>query len=203
VGNQRRVLVSDLSGRSNILYKAAEYGVDLEGDSPATRRLLTELKALEHQGYQYEGAEGSFELLMQRALKKKEEYFKLIGFRVIDEKKEGRPYAEATIMLQVGGDVEHTAAEGNGPVNALDSALRKALYRFYPTLREVRLIDFKVRVLAGGAGTASRVRVLVESGDNTDKWGTVGVSENVIEASWQALVDSLEYKLYKDKKKKK
>ncbi len=205
VGNHQRVLVSDLSGRSNILYKAEEYGLDLESDSPVLRKVLSDLKKLEHQGFQYEGAEASFELLIQKALKRKEKYFKLLGFRVIDEQTvEGRePYTEATIKLEVNNLVEHTAAEGNGPVNALDKALRKALERFYPSLKKVRLLDFKVRVLAGGAGTASKVRVLVESGDGVDKWGTVGVSENVIEASWQALVDSLEYKLLKDKKKKK
>ncbi|MEE9615327.1 MAG: citramalate synthase [Thermodesulfobacteriota bacterium] len=205
VGNRQRVLVSDLSGRANVLFKAREYGVDLESDSPAIKKILSELKILEHQGFQYEGAEASFELLMQRALKKgkRKKYFRLLDFRVIDEKREDgkRPYSEATIMLEVGGKVEHTAAEGNGPVNALDRALRKALERFYPTLKEVKLLDFKVRVLAGLGGTASVVRVLVESGDASDRWGTVGVSENVIEASWQAIVDSLEYKLYKDKKK--
>ena len=208
VGNHRRVLVSDLSGRANVIYKAREYGVDLEGggggDSLVVKEVLKELKELEHLGYEYEGAEASFELLMQRALGKRKSYFKLHGFRVIDEKKnESRePHSEATIMLEVGGKVEHTAAVGNGPVNALDKALRKALERFYPTLKDVSLLDFKVRVLAGKAGTAARVRVLVESGDSKDKWGTVGVSENVIEASWRALVDSLEYKLYKDKKQR-
>ena len=201
VGNTQRVLVSDLSGRSNVLYKAREYGVDLGSDSPVVKEVLKKLKELEHLGFQYEGAEASFELLMHEALRKRKKYFKLLGFRVIDERKEeGKaPYSEATIRLEVGGEVEHSAAEGNGPVNALDKALRKALERFYPALKETRLIDFKVRVLAGAKGTASRVRVLVESGDNDEKWGTVGVSENVIEASWQALVDSLEYKLYKDK----
>jgi 2-isopropylmalate synthase len=139
---------------------------------------------------------------MQKALGQRKDYFTLLGFRVVEEKKLGRPHTEATIKLQVDGDVEHTASEGNGPVNAMDKALRKALERFYPSLKDVRLIDFKVRVLAGGAGTAARVRVLVESGDKKDKWGTVGVSENVIEASWQALVDSLVYKLYKDGRKK-
>jgi 2-isopropylmalate synthase len=203
VGNHQRVLVSDLSGKSNILYKAQEYGVDLESDSRVVRDVLTKLKNLEHQGFQYEGAEASFELLLEEALGRKEKYFKLRGFRVIDEKKEeGRaPSSEATIMLEVDNVVEHTAAEGVGPVNALDKALRKALERFYPSLKDVELIDFKVRVLAGATGTGSRVRVLVESGDSQDKWGTVGVSENVIEASWQALVDSLEYKLYKDRKR--
>ena len=205
VGNHQRVLVSDLSGKSNILFKAKEYGVDIESNEKVVRQVLSELKELEHQGFQYEGAEASFELLIQEALKKRKKYFKLLGFRVIDEKKEeGRePYSEATIRLKVDDLVEHTAAEGNGPVNALDKALRKALERFYPALKEVKLLDFKVRVLKGGEGTAAKVRVLVESGDSFDKWGTVGVSENVIEASWRALVDSLEYKLYKDKKKRK
>ncbi len=204
VGNRQRVLVSDLSGRSNILFKAQEYGLDVESDSRTVQDVLSELKALEHQGFQYEGAEASFELLIQKALKKKERYFRLLGFRVIDEKrKEGEaPHAEATIKLEVNGVVEHTAAEGNGPVNALDAALRKALERFYPSIKEVKLLDFKVRVLAGMQGTAAKVRVLVESGDDRDKWGTVGVSDNVIEASWQALVDSLEYKLFKDGKKR-
>ena len=205
VGNHQRVLVSDLSGRSNIVYKAREYGVDIESSSDVVRDVLAELKVLEHQGFQYEGAEASFELLMQKALKKKERYFRLLGFRVIDEKKkeDEPPFAEATIKLEVDGEVEHTAAEGSGPVNALDAALRKALERFYPNLKEVKLLDFKVRVLAGVQGTAARVRVLVESGDGTDKWGTVGVSDNVIEASWQALVDSLEYKIFKDRKHRK
>ncbi len=201
VGNRRRVLVSDLAGRSNIESKALEYGVDLDSESGVVREVLSELKDLEHYGYQYEAAEASFELLMQKALKKKKQYFKLHGFRVTDEKiEDGSPHAEATIKLEVDGLVEHTAAEGTGPVNALDAALRKALERFYPSLKEVNLVDFKVRVLAGMQGTAAKVRVLVESGDAETKWGTVGVSENVIEASWQALVDSLEYKLYKDER---
>lgn len=205
VGNHQRVLVSDLSGKSNILYKAQEYGVDITSASEVVQEVLSELKALEHQGFQYEGAEASFELLIQKALKKKERFFRLLDFRVIDEKRneDEAPHSEATIKLEVGGVVEHTAAEGSGPVNALDKALRKALERFYPAIKDVRLIDFKVRVLAGMQGTAAKVRVLVESGDNADKWGTVGVSDNVIEASWQALVDSLEYKLSKDQRKKK
>lgn len=204
VGNRQRVLVSDLSGKSNIIYKAKELGFDIESKAGAVQDVLNEMKTLEHQGFQYEGAEGSFELLIEKALKKKERYFRLLGFRVIDEKKkeDETPYSEATIRLDVNGVEEHTAAEGRGPVNALDKALRKALERFYPSLKEVKLLDFKVRVLAGMKGTAAKVRVLVESGDETDKWGTVGVSENVIEASWQALVDSLEYKLFKDKKKR-
>ena len=131
-------------------------------------------------------------------------YFDLMGFRLIDEKRkeDEPPFSEATIMVRVGGNIEHTAAVGNGPVNALDNALRKALEKFYPQLKEVKLVDYKVRVLSSGEGTASKVRVLIESGDRKEKWGTVGVSENIIEASWQALVDSINYKLLKDKKKR-
>ncbi|MFQ5479655.1 MAG: citramalate synthase [Thermodesulfobacteriota bacterium] len=203
VGNNQRVLVSDLSGRSSIVSKAAQFGLDVKSDSPVIKDVLERLKTLENEGFQYEGAEASFELLVQKALKKKKRYFKLHGFRVIDEKRTADliPHAEATIKIEVDGEVEHTAAEGTGPVNALDVALRKALERFYPGLKDVGLIDFKVRVLAGQHGTAAKVRVLVLSGDGLDKWGTVGVSENVIEACWRALVDSLEYKLYKDEKK--
>lgn len=200
VGNHQRVLVSDLSGRSNIIYKAEEFGIDINSKDPVVQKILAALKHLEHQGFQFEGAEASFELLMQKALKSKKKYFKLLGFRVIDEKKkeDEPPYSEAAIKLEVDGKVEHTASEGNGPVNALDNALRKALEKFYPNLKDVSLLDFKVRVITAGKGTSASVRVLVESGDGKEKWGTVGVSPNVIEASWQALVDGLEYKLYKD-----
>lgn len=205
VGNHQRVLVSDLSGRSNVVYKAKEFGLDIDSADPAVKTILDEVKRLEHVGFQYEGAEGSFELLMQKALNGQVRHFRLIGFRVIDEKRkeDEQPISEATIMIEgPDGAVEHTAAQGNGPVNALDCALRKALTKFYPQLEEVALHDYKVRVLGDGHGTESMVRVLIESGDEHDRWGTVGVSPNVIEASWQALVDSIEYKLYKDKKKK-
>ncbi len=203
VGNYQRVLVSDLSGRSNVVYKAKQFGLDIESADPAVKTILEEVKRLENTGFQYEGAEGSFELLMQKALNGKVQHFRLIGFRVIDEKRkeDEPPLSEATIMVEgPDGAVEHTAAQGNGPVNALDRALRKALTKFYPQLEKVELLDYKVRVLGGDAGTAATVRVLIESGDEHDRWGTVGVSPNVIEASWQALVDSIEYKLYKDKK---
>jgi len=205
VGNHQRILISDLSGRANIMYKAQEFGIDIKSKDPIVQNILKTLKELEHQGFQYEGAEASFELLIQKAMKARKRYFRLLGFRVIDEKKkEGEPpHAEATIKLEVDGKIEHTASEGNGPVNALDNALRKALEKFYPGLKDVELLDFKVRVLRAGEGTAAAVRVLVESGDGKEKWGTVGVSENVIEASWQALVDSLEYKLYKDESRSK
>ena len=205
VGNQRRVLVSDQAGKSTILYKAHQLGIALKPKSALVREVLGRIKKLEEQGYQFEGAEASFELLLENALGKRKRYFNFRGFRVIDEKRpeDKVPRAEATIMVEVGGKVEHTAAEGVGPVNALDNALRKALERFYPSLKQVRLIDYKVRVLPAGLGTASQVRVLIESTDGKDHWGTVGVSDNIIEASWQALTDSIDYKLYKDEKKKK
>ncbi len=205
VGNQRRVLVSDLSGKSSILFKAEEFGINLKSKDRTTLAILDSLKSLENQGFQFEGAEASFEILMKKALKTDKKFFRLLGFRVIDEKREEGepPYSEATIMVEVGGRVEHTAAVGNGPVNALDNALRKALEKFYPELKEVELKDFKVRVLSTGEGTAAKVRVLIESGDKHDRWGTVGVSHNIIEASWQALVDSIDYKLLKGVKKAK
>jgi len=200
VGNTRRVLVSDLAGRSNVLSKAKEFGLKLGSKSKEVQKIVSQLKELESQGFQFEGAEGSFELLIKKALGMHKSFFQLIGFRVIDEKrKEGeRPLSEATIMLKVDGRTEHTAATGNGPVNALDAALRKALEVFYPQLKEVKLLDYKVRVLAAGKGTSAKVRVLIESGDGTSKWGTVGVSENIIQASYRALVDSIEYKLLKE-----
>ena len=202
VGNRQRVLISDLSGESNILYKAAEFGIDLESKDPAVRRILDNLKQLEHEGFQFEGAEGSFEILVKKALGKHKKFFELLGFRVIVEKKEeeGFPLSEATIMVRVADQVEHTAAVGNGPVNALDNAIRKALEKFYPELKEVKLLDYKVRILTTKDGTAAQTRVLIESGDGESKWGTVGVSENIIQASWQALVDSIDYKLLKEEK---
>jgi 2-isopropylmalate synthase len=206
VGNAQRVLVSDLAGRSNLLAKAEHFGLDLASNKPAVAALLQELKELEARGYAYEGADASFELLMQKALDgDRVRYFTLIGFRVIDEKRHEteEPIAEASVMLEgPDGAVEHTVATGNGPVNALDGALRKALKKFYPEVEEVKLHDYKVRVLAGGEGTAAVVRVLIESGDEHERWGTVGVSHNVIEASWQALVDSMDFKLHKERRRR-
>ncbi len=200
VGNQRRVVISDLSGRGTVLYKAEEMGVDLSKDRPEVRAILAELKRLEHEGFQFEGAEASFELLMRRILGQHRPSFTLKGLRVMVEKRQdGQCAAEASIRVAVEGQEEHTAAEGNGPVHALDRALRKALERFYPEIRTVRLVDYKVRVLNADAATAARVRVLIQSTDGTRTWGTVGVSENVVEASWQALVDSLEYVLLGDR----
>jgi len=200
VGNVSRVLVSDLAGRSNILAKAAEWHIDIDSKNPATQLILEQIKELEHKGFQFEGAEASFELLMRRALGGLPEFFTVTGFRVIDyQDREGdMAHSEATIRVLVEGREEHTAAFGNGPVNALDQALRKALLRFYPQIEEVRLLDYKVRVLPSGEGTGSQIRVLIESGDATGRWDTVGVSSNIIEASYHALVDALQYKLFKD-----
>jgi len=197
VGNRQRVLVSDYAGRSGLLDKIEAYGIKLSKDHAKVQELIDTLKERENEGYQFEGAEGSFELLMRKAMGTHKPAFQLLGFRVIVEKKQedGAPLSEATVMVKVGGVVEHTAAVGAGPVNALDHALRKSLEKFYPQLQEVKLLDYKVRVLAANKGTESKVRVLIESGDQKDKWGTVGVSENIIEATWQALADSIEYKL--------
>lgn len=200
VGNSRRILISDQSGRSNVLHKAKQFGIDIESSDPVITSILNQLKELERQGYQYEGAEASFKILMRKALGTCKEYFVLHGFRVICQKTDSKvaPQDEATIRLEVSGQNVHTAALGEGPVNALDKALRKALTRFYPTLAEMELKDFKVRVLASEHGTGARVRVLIISSDRQGEWGTVGVSHDIIEASWQALVDSITYKLMKD-----
>jgi 2-isopropylmalate synthase len=199
VGNKRRVLVSDLSGKSNIAYKAHEMGLTLGGNGYDSRKIVTEIKQMEDQGYQFDAAEGSLELLMKKSTGQFKEPFSLLSLRVINEKnKNGQAVSQATIKISVGPEEELTAAEGNGPVNAIDNALRKALSKFYPTIKGMRLIDFKVRVLEGSAGTAAKVRVLIESRDEKDIWNTVGVSENIIEASWQALVDSIYFKLSKD-----
>ncbi|MCG6917476.1 MAG: citramalate synthase [Deltaproteobacteria bacterium] len=205
VGNRRRVLVSDLSGRSTIKQKAEQYGIEISSKDPVAMQVLEELKQLEHEGFQYEAAEGSFELLLNQALGKVKRYFELVGFRVLVSKTdEAQPSeSEATVMVKVGGKVEHTAASGVGPVNALDNALRKALEKFYPELASMRLNDYKVRVLPGKEGTAAKVRVLIESVDKDSIWGTVGVSENILEASWLALVDSINYKMFKDEKEQK
>jgi len=196
VGNTQRVLISDLSGESSILYKAKAFNIDIEKNKKVLKEVVKKIKELEMLGYQFEGAEGSLELLMKKSLGLHKHYFDLIGFRVIVEKKErGEPVSEATILVKVGDRIEHTAALGKGPVNALDNALRKALYKFYPTLSQMELVDYKVRVLTTTDGTEAATRVLIESSDGKRIWGTVGVSPNIIEASWQALVDSIDYKL--------
>lgn len=197
VGNQRRVLVSELAGVSSLVLKLKEAGLP-EVEPAQARRLVEKIKELEYQGYQFEGAEGSLELLLYRAAGRYRELFKLESLKVIVEKKSGENVvAEAVIKLRVGERVVHTAAEGDGPVNAMDNALRKALVGFYPQLAQMHLADYKVRVLDGNNGTAARVRVLIESRDKNGSWSTIGVSENIIEASWQALVDSMELYLLK------
>lgn len=202
VGNRRRILVSELAGKTGIIIRAKELEFDLEKEDPKTKKILKLVQQLEHQGYHFEAADGSFELLMKRAFKKYEKFFELEGFRVVVEKRtEGRITSEAIIKLKVKGIQEHTAADGDGPINALDNALRKALKDFYPTLSKMHLTDFKVRVLDEKAGTAAKVRVLIQSQDEKDVWNTIGVHENIIEASWLALVDSIEYKLLKEKVK--
>jgi 2-isopropylmalate synthase len=204
VGNRQRVLITDLAGRSNIVSLAKRFGFNLDKDEPVVRGLYHELKTKSAQGYDYAAAEASVELLLLKKLGRHgmRQFFDLIHFRVLETKNSETepPISEATVTLHVEGVEEHTAAYGHGPVNALDTALRKALSGFYPRLAEMRLIDFKVRVLVNvdESGTASTVRVLIESGDHTCRWVTVGVSYNIIEASWQALADSFTYKLYKD-----
>ncbi len=198
VGNIQRVIVSDLSGQSNIRYKAAKLGIELPDDQEFNKKFVHFLKELEYKGFQFDGAEASFELLLRNELSELPTYFNVTYAKVnvmFDDK--GSEYSEAVLKVAVNGEVEHTAAEGKGPVNALDKALHKALRRFYSELDDVHLIDYKVRVLGEGDGTAAKVRVLIESGDNNNSWSTVGVSENIIQASLQALTDSINYKLFK------
>jgi len=196
VGNRRRILVSDLSGRANLTAKARELNLEVDGK----QRILDELKRLEHEGFEFEAAEASFELLVHKLRNEPEPFFELLSFRVIDEHRGAvTPLSEATVKIKVGESVEHTAATGTGPVNALDQALRRALAEFYPSLSEMHLTDYKVRVINSSlSGTASLVRVLITSTDGKTKWSTVGVSSNIVEASWRGLVDSVEYKLMKD-----
>ncbi len=207
VGNQQRVVVSELSGRRNIIYKAKERGLDLPPKGKETQKLLEQVKLLESRGFQYDNAEASFDLLVHRAKPDYQPPFELIDFMVVIEKRRRQPtrrsleemLAEAMVKVRVGKEVMHTVAEGNGPVNALDQALRKALLQFYPSLAAVKLVDYKVRILEESTGTESQVRVLIESSDGVEEWRTVGSSTNLIEASWLALADSLEYWLIKQK----
>ncbi len=199
VGNERRVLISELSGKSNVAEKLKEYGLEQDGSLHAL--VLDRVQELENEGYQFEASDASFVLLVQRLAKRHRAWFEPLGYHVSVNGKLGlepSTSTEATIKLRVGDRLEHTVSEGDGPVNALDGALRKALEGHYPRLKEMQLVDYKVRVINARAGTAARVRVVIESKDRDDVWGTVGVSENVIEASWLALVDSFEYKLALD-----
>jgi 2-isopropylmalate synthase len=198
VGNRRRVVVSDLAGKSNIEYKAREMGISLGGNGFGSEKIIKEVKKLEDEGFQFDAAEGSLELLMKKVTGQFQDPFNLESLRVTMEKNRSGPTtSHATIKISVANEEEITAAEGDGPVNALDNALRKALNKFYPQVEEMRLVDFKVRVIDGSDGTAAKVRVQIESRDSSEIWSTIGVSENVIEASWQALVDSVQYKLSK------
>jgi len=197
VGNRTRVLVSDLAGRSSVAMKAKELGFELDEKSAAMNGLIDELKELEFRGYEFEAADASLKLLLSKWLGKKKSFFELEGYRVIVERRgaEAALVAEATVKLKVNGESLHTVAECTGPVGALDKALRLALERVYPSLRQMRLTDYKVRILDSRQSTNARTRVLIETTDGHSIWGTVGVSDNVIDASWEALRDSVEYKL--------
>ena len=197
VGNKRRILVSDLAGRSNIVMKAQEMGIRVNNDTPQLTSILAKVKEQEHLGYDYEGAEGSLALLIRKALGRVEPAFHLEAFHVSMHGDGVEHVCEATVKVRVGDKTAHTVADGDGPVNALDHALRNALRGFYPVLKQVKLTDYKVRILNGGTGTAAKTRVLIESTDGKERWYTVGVDENIIEASLQALLDSIEFRLLK------
>ncbi len=197
VGNERRFLISELSGKSNILAELEK--AKLTQDKKLARKILARVQELENEGYQFEAANASFDLLIKKVMGTFKPSFELIKYRVnVEKRRTGEIVTEATVKLKVGDDIEHVVGEGDGPVNALDAALRKSLETFYPAIREMHLIDYKVRVVNARAGTAARVRVVIEWRDKHSLWGTVGVSENIIEASWVALVDSVEYKLRKE-----
>ncbi len=197
VGNVRRVLVSDLAGRSNIVMKAQELGFKLSSETPELKEILARIKTLEHDGYEFEAAEGSLALLIRKILKHEQAPFTIESYHVSIRREPTAFVCQASVKVKVGDATEHTIAEGDGPVNALDQALRAALVKFFPKLKGVRLADYKVRILNSGAGTGARTRVLIESTDGKNNWGTVGVHDNIIEASLHALSDSLEYRLLK------
>lgn len=198
IGNSRKVLVSDLSGRSNIYWKARELGFNVKQDTPELKQVLAEIKRLESEGYEFEAAEASLALLIRKTLKKRDLPFKVEGYHVSIRGNNGHSVCEATVKVRVGDKTAHTVAEGDGPVNALDGALRQALGKFFPQLKKVTLTDYKVRIIDTGHGTAAKTRVLITSSSGSKEWGTVGVSENIITASLQALVDSIEFALEKD-----
>jgi len=197
VVNARRVLISDLAGRSNIVMKAHELGFKLDNETPELKEILNRIKKLEHEGFEFEAAEGSLALLIRKILKHQEPPFHIESYHVSMRRDRAISVCQASIKVQVDGVTEHTIAEGDGPVNALDQALRAALVKFYPQLKGVQLSDYKVRILDSATGTGARTRVLIESTDGKEEWGTVGVHDNIIEASLQALSDSLEYRLMK------
>jgi 2-isopropylmalate synthase len=199
VGNLRHVLISDLAGRSNIVMKARELGFDITNATPQVRGMLARIKELEHQGYEFESADGSLALLIRRALTEATPPFTVEAYHVSVRREGPASVCEAVVKVRIGEETEHRVAEGDGPVDALDAALRAALVRYYRQLTDVQLTDYKVRIIDSTAGTAARTRVLIESSDGTSEWGTVGVNENIVEASLQALADSLEYALVKGK----
>ena len=203
VGNKQEVTISDQSGLSNLIYKAEKFGITIDPKDPKIKSLVQRTKELEKLGFTFEEGEASFELLMRRKLGLFDRSFELLGFRVIDEKRghDEDVIVEATVKVKVKGEVYHTAAEGEGPVDALNKALRKVLEQHYPEVSSIFLNDYKVRVLNSEKGTSSMVRVLIESSDGEKKWGTVGVSANLIEATWKALIDAIEYKLLKGRSK--
>ncbi|MDD4061343.1 MAG: alpha-isopropylmalate synthase regulatory domain-containing protein, partial [Kiritimatiellae bacterium] len=201
VGNERRIVISELSGGANILHRLKQMGVgEADVSREDVKRVLAELKKREGEGYSFESADGSFEILVKKALMRHKPFFQLDSFRVIVEKRGAdQPcVSEATVKLKVDGQSEHTVGEGSGPVDALDQALRAALGRFYPAINDVALTDFRVRILDPNEATGATTRVLIESSDGVRQWGTMGVSPNIIEASWEALLDSVEYKLFAD-----
>jgi len=197
IGNTRTVLISDLAGKSNIVLKAQELGFKITHDTPELKAILARIKELEHQGYEYEAAEGSLALLIRKILRHEEPSFRVGAYHVSMRRDGLDSIVEATVKVRVGNQAAHTVAEGDGPVNALDSALRAALMQFFPQIRKVQLTDYKVRILDSATGTAAKTRVLIQSTDGKKEWGTVGVDGNIIEASLQALVDSMEYRLMK------
>lgn len=200
IGNRQRILVGELSGRTNVMMKARELGLPLEEKSVQTTNILAQIKRLENQGYEFEAADASFELLVRKNLQNYRPLFRLDEYHISVRKNEVHKFTncEATLKLSFNGESTHTVADGDGPVNALDAALRKALLERYPELARVHLTDYKVRIIDGSAGTAAKIRVLIESSDGNREWGTVGVSDSVIEASWLALVDSFEYFLSRE-----
>jgi len=201
VGNEQRILMSELSGRGAVLRRARDIGLQLEGDDERVNTVLKRLKDREHRGYHYEAADASFDLLLRDELAPHEPLFRLESFRVIVEKREdGQAVVEATIKVHVGGERLISTAEGNGPVNALDSALRQAIVTKYPHLADIELVNYKVRILDETKGTGAVTRVLLDASDGEDSWGSIGVSENIIEASWEALVDSIEYGMVRSQK---
>jgi 2-isopropylmalate synthase len=195
VGNRTRVLVSDMAGRSSLALKAREFGIELDEKSPELKGLIEELKEREFRGYEYEAADASFKLLVARMLGKRKAFFEVDGYKVSIERDAGKITSEATVRVRVDGKPIHTVAHGSGPIEALDKALRQGLAKTYPQLEDMKLRDYKVRIVGGSEGTGSKTRVLVESGDGHAIWGTVGVSDNIIDASWEALLEAVEYRL--------